>query len=216
MPDGIAVIELDGKTYLLAACEGDSRSDWEGLDNEYENTTSPTGSVTLDKDIVWFNTSLWDGLDQNRAYIFGSRSFAVYEIQDDGLELVYDSGSGFEEITAEVLPDNFNCSNDKTALDNRSGKKGPEPESVVTGMIDGRTYAFTALERIGGIMIYDITKPDASRVVNYINSREFDAPVKGDVSPEGLCFVTAEKSSTGRALLLAACEVSGTLAVYEF
>lgn len=53
----------------------------------------------------------------------------------------------------------FNASNDKTAMDNRSGKKDPEPESVVTGVVDGRTCAFIALERIGGMMVYDVTDP---------------------------------------------------------
>ena len=42
-------------------------------------------------------------------------------------------------------------------MDNRSGKKGPEPETVTTGTIDGKTYAFLAIERIGGIASYDIT-----------------------------------------------------------
>ena len=51
----------------------------------------------------------------------------------------------------------FNCSNDKISMDNRSGKKGPEPETVTTGTIDGKTYAFLAIERIGGIASYDIT-----------------------------------------------------------
>ena len=215
MPDGIAVTTIGGKTYLLTANEGDSRADWDGLDNEYESKTSPTGGVTLDSKVVWFNASLWDGLDQSKAYVFGGRSFSIYEVTDAGLNLVYDSGSGFEEITAEQLPAYFNASNDKTSLDNRSGKKGPEPESVVTGMVDGRTYAFIALERISGVMVYDITDPANAEFVNYINSREFDTAIQGDVSPEGLCFVPAGASRTGNALLLAACEVSGTLAVYE-
>ena len=42
MPDGISAAEIDGKTYLLTANEGDSRADWDGLDNEYEDKTSPT------------------------------------------------------------------------------------------------------------------------------------------------------------------------------
>ena len=171
--------------------------------------------MTLDSKVVWFNASLWDGLDQSKAYVFGGRSFSIYEVTDAGLNLVYDSGSGFEEITAEQLPAYFNASNDKTSLDNRSGKKGPEPESVVTGTVDGRTYAFIALERISGVMVYDITDPANAEFVNYINSREFDTAIQGDVSPEGLCFVPAGASRTGNALLLAACEVSGTLAVYE-
>lgn len=81
----------------------------------------------FDKKVVWFNTDLWDGLDSAKDYVFGGRSFSVYEVSDSGIMPVFDSGSGFEEITAEKIPDYFNCSNDKTDMDNRSGKKGPEP-----------------------------------------------------------------------------------------
>ena len=215
MPDGISVTTVGGKTYLLTANEGDSRSDWAGLDNEVESKDSPTGNVKLDEDVVWFNAKLWDGLDTGKAYIFGGRSFSLYEVTDAGLTLVYDSGSDFEEITAKQLPDYFNCSNDKTSMDNRSGKKGPEPESVTVGTVGSKTYAFIALERIGGVMVYDITDPNHTKFVNYINSRDFTDKIKGDVSPEGLCFIPEAESSTGKPLLLAACEVSGTLAVYE-
>ena len=98
---------------------------------------------------------------------------------------------------------------------NRSGKKGPEPESVVTGVIGNKTFAFVALERTGGIMVYDTTNPANAKFANYINSREFEEAIKGDVSPEGLCFIPASSSKTGKATLLATCEVSGTLAVYQ-
>lgn len=215
MPDGISVAKINGKTYILTANEGDSRADWAGLNNEYESVTSPTGNVTLDSKVVWFNATMWDGLDENSAYVFGGRSFSIYEATENGLALVYDSGSDFENITAEKLPDYFNASNDKITLDNRSGKKGPEPETVVTGTIESKTYAFIALERIGGIMVYDITDPQNAQFVNYVNSREFDDAIKGDVSPEGLCFIPAAQSKNGQNILLAACEVSGTLAAYR-
>ena len=215
MPDGISVTTVGGKTYLLTANEGDSRADWANLNNEVESTDSPTGNVKLDEDVVWFNATMWDGLDQSKAYVFGGRSFSLYEVTDAGLKLVYDSGSDFEEITAKQLPKYFNCSNDKIKLDNRSGKKGPEPESVVTGAVNGKTYAFVALERIGGVMVYDISDPANTAFVNYINSRDFSKAVANDVSPEGLCFVSAADSKTGSPLLLAACEVSGTMAAYE-
>lgn len=64
-------------------------------------------------------------------------------------------------------------------------------------------------------MVYDITDPANTKFANYINSREFDEVIKGDVSPEGLCFIPAKDSKTGKATLLAACEVSGTLAAYQ-
>lgn len=215
MPDGISAATIDGKTYLLTANEGDSRADWPGFDNEYENKSSPTGNVTLDSKVVWFNANMWDGLDNDKAYVFGGRSFSIYEVTTNGLSLVFDSGSEFEQVTADKLPDYFNASNDKISLDNRSGKKGPEPESVVTGVVGGKTFSFIAIERIGGVMVYDITEPANAKFINYINSREFDEAIKGDVSPEGLCFVSASDSKAGNALLLTACEVSGTLAVYE-
>ena len=43
----------------------------------------------------------------------------------------------------------------------------------------------------------------------------FSSDVAVDDSPEGLKFVPAGKSPSGEALLLAACEVGGTVAVYD-
>ena len=64
-------------------------------------------------------------------------------------------------------------------------------------------------------MVYDITDPENSTFVNYINSRDFSEDIAGDDSPEGLCFIPAEDSADGNAYLLAACEVSGTVAAYR-
>ena len=79
-------------------------------------------------------------------------------------------------------------------------------------------------------MVYDVTEPENSKYVNYINTRDFTSIVSGseiyedgeldkwvtggDVAPEGLAFASAEDSPTGEALLIAAFEVSGTVAVY--
>lgn len=204
MPDGIASYEVNGKTYLVTANEGDSR-DWEGYINEIE--TELDGN-----EVVLFDPSDYDGLDASKTYSFGARSFSIYEA--DTMKQVYDSGSDFEKLTAQALPEYFNVSNNNTKLDNRSGKKGPEPEDVKIGQIADRFYAFVGLERIGGIMMYDITNPSAPTFVQYINERDFSEDIKGDVSPEGLAFIAAEKSPTGLPTLLAAHEVSGTVAAY--
>lgn len=217
MPDGIALYTAGGVDYLLTANEGDSRAwpvETEADVNEIKNKTSPNGK-TFEKKVTWFDAGQYDGLQDGTDYLFGSRSFTLFRVTEAGLEEVFDSGSDFESRTAGYLPDYFNCSNDSLDLEDRSGKKGPEPETVVTGSVGGRTYAFVTLERIGGVMIYDITDPANVNYVNYINSRDFSADVAADDSPEGLKFIPAEYSPTGNALLLAACEVGGTVAVYE-
>lgn len=61
------------------------------------------------------------------------------------------------------------------------------------------------------IMIYDVTDPAEAKYVNYINTRDFNDATEGDVAPEWLAVI--EQGDT--ALLIAAFEVSGTVASYE-
>ena len=223
MPDSIALYSVDGTDYVVAANEGDSR-EWGDYLNEDERDfkdgqTSPTGKITaknsgLTGKVVFFDSSDYDGLDANLDYLFGGRSFTVYEADGNGLTEVFDSGSDFEAKTAIYVPENFNCSNDDKSIDDRSGKKGPESESVTLGTVGEKTYAFVGLERVGGVMVYDITDPAHISFANYINSRDYSEDIAGDNSPEGLCFIPAGESWDGNAYLVAACEVSGTVAVY--
>ena len=218
MPDGIAITETDGKTYLLTANEGDA-SEW----GDYANITE----VEINGETVEvLDSSKLEGLPEQSAgaqYILGGRSFSIYEVTANGLEQVYDSGSDFEKITAKAYPDYFNASNKNNNLDSRSDAKGPEPESVAVNQVSNKTYAYIGLERIGGVMLYDITDPTSPVFCDYINSRDFTvdfpdtgtAPEQGDVSVEGMAVVAAKDSPTGYPLLLAANEVSGTVAVYQ-
>ena len=247
MPDGIAAFTVEGTTYLVTANEGDAR-EWgdEDLDTFYlsederdfgeEGVTSPTGAITaensgLEGKVVFFKTEDFNGLDPEKDYVFGGRSFTVFQATENGLEEVFTSGDDFEALTAQYVPEYFNASNDNAVLDDRSGKKGPEAESVTVGTVDGKTYAFVALERTGGVMVYDVTDPEAITFVNYVNTRDFGTTVEGseeyedgeldkwvtggDVAPEGLLFLDAASSPNGEPMLLAACEVSGTVAVYQ-
>ena len=247
MPDGIAAFTVEGATYLVTANEGDAR-EWGDEDHgtfyisederdfSEEGVTSPTGAITgensgLEGKVVFFKTEDFDGLDPEKDYVFGGRSFTVFQVTQDGLAEVFTSGDDFEALTAQYVPEYFNASNDNAVLDDRSGKKGPEAESVTVGTVDGKTYAFVALERTGGVMVYDVTDPEAITFVNYVNTRDFGTIVEGseeyedgeldkwvtggDVAPEGLLFLDAASSPNGEPLLLAACEVSGTVAVYQ-
>ena len=96
---------------------------------------------------------------------------------------------------------------------------GGSLEGLTVAEIDGRTYAFVGLERVGGIVVLDVTQPSQVRFVEYDNPRDFSGDVERgaarDLGPEGLKFVPAGSSPTGRALLLVANEVSGTTTAYD-
>ncbi len=210
MPDGISAFQVNGTTYLATANEGDAR-EWGDFINETKVSLTDTQGKEAEKVRV-LDPTVTAGLEEGVSYLFGSRSFSIFKA--DTMELVYDSGNIFENKTASYLADWFNSSNDDIEIDSRSAKKGPEPEAVTVKAIGGKQYAFVALERIGGIMVFDVTDPSASVYVNYVNTRDFSADVAGDVAPEGLAWIPAEDSPSGKAILLAACEVSGTVAAY--
>lgn len=172
------------------------------------------------------NRIMYDAL-----YSYGGRSFSI---RDEAGTVVWDSGDQFERYLAgdvcKLGPNRdipcktyFNSGHDEVGtMDSRSDAKGPEPEGVTLGKIGTKTFAFIGLERMGGIMVYDITTPTAPVFVDYLNTRanwtadpSTVLSTVGDLGPEGLTFVAAANSPSGRALLIVGNEVSGTTAVYD-
>lgn len=219
MPDGISMYESNGKTYLVTANEGDAR-EWgdEESGTEFCNEIKETliaSDGTEAKKVRVIDPEVTDGMPEGKAVLFSSRSFSIFRVDETGLTQVFDSGKDFEGLSHKYIPEYFNCSNDDNEYDSRSPKKGPEPESVTVGEVDDKRYAFIALERIGGIMVYEIDGENAT-FVNYVNTRDFaenpgeaEPYLTSDVAPEGLCFIPE------RGILLAAFEVSGTVSVYN-
>ncbi|QJC53909.1 hypothetical protein HGI30_21865 [Paenibacillus albicereus] len=224
MPDGIASYESGGRQYLVTANEGDA-TEWPGMTNatkvkNLKGLLAPGSAAAA----FFGATSAYDDVEAmsdwgaEAVYLYGGRSFSIWDAAD--LKQVYDSGNAFEAITATRLPDVFNASNTNKKFDSRSTKKGPEPEDVRIGRIGERTLAFTGLERIGGVMAYDVTSPAEARFVSYVNTRDFgesggENAMNTDSAPEGLEFIAASDSPTGQPLLLVAHEVSGTVAVLQ-
>jgi hypothetical protein len=83
---------------------------------------------------------------------------------------------------------------------------------VAVASFGAKTYAFIALERVGGIMVYDVTTPTAPVFVSYLNSRDQGV---GDRGPEGMVFVPADRSPSREPLLIVGNEVSGTTVVHR-
>ncbi|SDX39084.1 choice-of-anchor I family protein [Thiocapsa roseopersicina] len=229
LPDAIASYEYRGQTYIVSANEGDAR-DYDGFSEEArvkDLALDPSvfpDAVLLQEDetLGRLTVTTTRGVDPNTGlhdeiYAFGGRSFSIWSAD---LKQVYDSGADFERITADAYPEFFNSDHEENKLDNRSDNKGPEPEGVTVAKLWGRTYAFIGLERIGGVMVYDVTNPYAPSFVQYLNNRDFGAepgtPQAGDLGAEGLTVIEASKSPIrGVPLLVVANEVSGTTTLFR-
>jgi len=236
-PDAIASYEVGGATYYVTANEGDARIRPDGdIEDEESNVIVEEGSVfneeerigdvTLDPtafpdaDFLQQDENLGrlkitntlgdidDDGDFDELYSFGARSFSIW---DEEGNLVFDSGDDIALITSQLTPELFNANDgDPDEFDERSDDKGAEPEALTIGQIGDRIYAFVGLERSGGgVLVYDVTNPVAPEFVQYVRD---DA----DIAPEGLTFISADDSPTGRELLLVTNEESNTLSVYQF
>ncbi len=226
MPDSIASYEVDGVTYIITANEGDARDEDARIKNlTLDPTTFPNAAeLQQDANLGRLQVSDIDGDtdgdgDFDQLFAYGARSISIY---DQNGNQVFDSGDDFEQITALLFPEDFNSDNEENdSFDNRSDNKGPEPEALTLAQLDGRTYAFVGLERIGGIMVYDVTDPLNVMFKEYVNDRDFglsEEELENNLSlhlgPEGLLFIPAADSPTGIPLLLAANEISGTVTIY--
>ncbi|SHI19408.1 choice-of-anchor I family protein [Ferrimonas marina] len=249
MPDTIASFSWNGAPFLVTANEGDAREyffdvadeaacvaaggqDYDEDDGclafteevKLEELPAVAGSkleaLQLGGEISGLRVSNAlgevDG-EYEHAYAYGARSFTIWD--QNGM-VVFDSGDEIERITAAVHGNAFNNGDDENEGDSRSENKGAEPEALTVGVMDDKTYAFVGLERMGGIMVYDVTNPYNSRFETYVINRDLTEGLTaedgiGDLAPESLVYVADTDSPTGNPLLLVGNEVSGSLTVWE-
>lgn len=218
-PDAIAPLVIGDQVYILSANEGDAR-DYDGyseeervkdlvLDEEAFAGFLADKGITLDElqdnenlGRLKITTSRGDEDGDGRfekLYSYGARSFSVW---NSDAELVWDSANQFETMLKQFAEDD----DMDVWEDGRSDDKGPEPESITVGEIDDVPYAFIGLERTSGVFVYDMSTPGMPQPVSF-----FDLEPAGDISPEGLMFV----SEGGKNWLVVTSEVSSTVSVYE-
>ena len=154
----------------------------------------------------------------------GTRSFTIWNSETGAL--VFDSASMIEEyvLANDIASFNIN-SGDTAAFDTRSDDKGPEPEGITFGSIDGRDYLFVIAERQNGIFQFDITSLASVSITGYFNTvtSTFDSG-GAFVSPETIQFIAAGSNPTGQNLLLVGYEgitndsgittTQGSMAIY--
>lgn len=229
-PDGISSYVVNGQTYLVSANEGDAReysalteavrlgSSSYVLDpTAFPNASTLKNNNNLGRLNVTTKTGDTDNDgDFDEIYCFGGRSFAIW---DENGTLVWDSGDQLEQKMNQLLPSYFNVSHTNNTKKNRSDDKGPEPEAITIVPFCDSIYVFIGLERIGGMVVYNVTDPTAPYYVTYVNSRNFNQTPGlnsgGDLGPEGLFFIPASQSPNGKDLMINSNEISGTIAIFE-
>ncbi len=175
MPDGLATYtDSLGRTFILAAGEGDSREYPPEEGNIFYDLTRANSSTSINDNsfrnhpgVELLNLSYdpdpgvrtrlnllnnygditGDGLI-DQAYTIGSRSLRIF---DDKGNVVFDSGNALEELANSL----------GLMASNRDDDKGTEPEMVEVVTVNGRTYALVALERTTTSVaaVFDITDP---------------------------------------------------------
>lgn len=112
-------------------------------------------------------------------------------------------------------------------IDEKSPKRGMEPELVTVAVACDRVLAVSCGENNGDCFLYDVTDlpntPVLKQVFNLSPISENVAPgpaykarTLGDLDPEATFFAPAEKSPTGKAGIFFGGAHSGTMSWWEF
>ncbi|GIL80117.1 hypothetical protein Vretimale_12940 [Volvox reticuliferus] len=238
-PDTIVHSIIGGKPYLFIANEGDTKAESRrvkelaNLDSTvFPNVTTirqdnELGRLTVDPLFGikkgYDRSQGWDSQTKpyNRLIAYGGRSWSILDATNG--QVVFESGSQIETTLAAHPAASlcFNTDRDRNDPDSRSDNAGPEPEALEVFQFKNKTYAAIGLERMGGMLLYDVTVPKTPVFGAYVYNRNFAAPRSaltsslGDLAPEGIRFVEAKDSRTGNALLLVSNEISATVSAWE-
>jgi len=227
MPDAMAHATINGTEYLFTANEGDAReyaaySEVTRLSGANLDASIPDQNILKNNQFLGrLNVTKASGDTDNDGDIddihtFSTRSFAIWNAQTGAL--VFDSKDLIEQITAThpATAGFFNASNTSGAATskNRSDDKGPEVEGVASAVINGNNYLFASLERVGGVMIFNVDNPAVPKFVGYYNNRSL-ATNGPDRGAEGIIIIKKEDSPTNKDIVILANEISSTLSVFE-
>lgn len=206
MPDAIASLKYEGKTYLFTANEGDAReytgfSEIKRVNQVVLDPVAFPNGVAQKADAVLGRLNITTTLgdkdkdgDFDELYSLGARSFSIWDAATGNL--VWDSKDDLDRQTFFLgLYD-----------DARSDDKGSEPEAVTIGRVGSKTIAIIGLERSDAFVIYDITNP---------TSPEFVKVYKSGDAPEGVLFIPASKSPIQQSLIVISSENDGLIKIYK-
>lgn len=219
MPDTLqSFTDTSGNLFYVTVNEGDGAlTDFErakdlgNTDGVFGNI-DPTVAAGLDLTdtglgrlgVSWVDGDTDGDGDLDELIMAGTRSVTVWD--EDG-NVVYDTGSMFEENLRDNFPSEWQ--------EGRSDNKGPEPEALALGMIDGDLYAFVGNERTSEIVVLKLLEDGDA-------SFDGDEPILVDTlfapgltRPESLVFIDAADSPSGKWILLATYEDDAGIASFS-
>ena len=239
MPDTAVTFQKNGVQVIATANEGDFRLDdvdrirVRDIGNAQRDATVFTSTLRDNAVLGRLRVSTIDGDTDADGQIEvptmpGTRSFTLWNAETG--DIVFDSGSAIEDYVKANNLASFGIETGTTGVgffDSRSDDKGPEPEALAFGRVNGRDLIFVGAERENGIFQFDITDLNNVEITGYYNTvtGTADNGFGAFTSPESIQFIAAADSPTGQALIIvgyegvfdasASIDISGSLAVYS-
>ena len=234
-PDAIASFKVGSGHYFVTANEGDAREytclndDLRGSSlkvdsRRFPNWSTLSASAALGRAKVNPTIGDRDGDgDIDTIHLRGSNSMTMYR---NGIAL-WDSGELLDQIQIKAfgvanINGSHSLSSDKSTMNyvgqDRSDDKGSEPEGVAVGMVGNTRVAILGLERMTALAVFDITQPRSPVFQEWLQMLPAKATPAKDVkhwSPEGIVFVSADKSPSGKALIITSYELSGSISIHQ-
>ena len=234
-PDAIASFKVGSGHYFVTANEGDAR-EYTCLNDDqrasslkvdtrrFPNWSTLSASAALGRAKVNPTIGDRDGDgDIDTIHLRGSNSMTMYR---NGIAL-WDSGELLDQIQIKAfgvanINGSHSYSSDKSTMNyvgqDRSDDKGSEPEGVAVGMVGNTRVAILGLERMTALAVFDITQPRSPVFQEWLQMLPAKATPAKDVkhwSPEGIVFVSADKSPSGKALIITSYELSGSISIHQ-
>jgi hypothetical protein len=245
MPDTAVTFQKNGVQVIATANEGDFRLD-DADRVRLRDASRGTGGSAQITDTIAITSAMDNNAVLGRLRISnidgdtdadgkievptmpGTRSFTLWNAETGAI--VFDSGSAIEDYVKANNLASFGIEGGTAGVgffDSRSDDKGPEPEALAFGQVNGRDLIFVGAERENGIFQFDITDLNNVEITGYYNTvtGTADDGFGAFISPESIQFISASDSPTGQALIIVGYEgvydssesidISGSLAAYS-
>ncbi|MCL7381327.1 esterase-like activity of phytase family protein [Streptomyces sp. 35G-GA-8] len=146
------IVTLDLPTGRITKAFSAGTASVEGIDTVKDGTIDLTGSITdvpREPDSVGWIDDRYVATANEGDWRGGTRGWSIFDSRTG--KVVWDAGNSFESIAVRYGLHN----------EDRSEKKGTEPEGLAIAEFDGVRYAFVGSERSNFVAVYDLSRPTA-------------------------------------------------------